>query len=37
MTARLYALAWRVLPYVCCLPGSAILGLLLVQLWRVAR
>jgi len=32
MTARLYALAWRVLPYVCCLPAGATLGLLLGQL-----
>ena len=31
MTARLYALAWRVLPYVCCLPADAVLGLLLLQ------
>ena len=31
MTARLYALAWRVLPYVCCLPSGAVLGLLLLQ------
>ena len=31
MTARLYALAWRVLPYVCCLPASAVLALLLLQ------
>ena len=32
MTARLYAMAWRVLPYACCLPAGATLGLLLVQL-----
>ena len=31
MTARLYALAWRVLPYVCCLPAGATLGFLLLQ------
>lgn len=37
MKPRIYGLAWRVLPYVCCLPGAAMLGLLLVQAWRVAR
>ena len=31
MIARPYALAWRVLPYVCCLPADAVLGLLLLQ------
>ena len=37
MKARLYALAWRVLPYVCCLPAGATLGLLLVQLSGSAK
>ena len=31
MKARLYSLAWRILPYVCCLPAGATLGLLLLQ------
>ena len=31
MTARLYVLVWRVLHYVCCLPASAVLALLLLQ------
>lgn len=34
MKARIYAMAWRILPYVCCLPAGAMLGLLLVQLLR---
>jgi hypothetical protein len=37
MKARIYALAWRILPYVCCLPAVAMLGFLLVQVWRVAK
>ena len=37
MKARIYALAWRVLPYVCCLPAAAMLGFLLVQVWRAAK
>ena len=37
MTARLYALAWRVLPYVCCLPAGAVLVLLLAQVWRASK
>ena len=37
MKARIYALAWRVLPYVCCLPAGAMVGFLLVQLWRAAK
>ena len=37
MKARIYALAWRVLPYVCCLPAGATLGFVLVQVWRIAR
>lgn len=32
MKARIYALAWRVLPYFCCVPLGAMLGLLLLQL-----
>ena len=31
MKARFYALAWRVLPFVCCAPLGAMLGFLLVQ------
>ena len=31
MTARLYALAWRGLPYAYCLRASAMLGFLLLQ------
>ena len=34
MKARIYVLAWRVLPYVCCVPLGAMLGLLLVQIFR---
>ena len=30
MKARFYALAWRVLPYVCCVPLGATLGFLLL-------
>ena len=37
MTARLYAMAWRILPYVCCLPAGATLGLVVVQVWRAAK
>ena len=37
MTAHLYALAWRVLPYVCCLPAGATLGLVVMQAWRAAK
>ena len=31
MTARLYALAWRVLPYVCFVPAGAMVDFLLLQ------
>ena len=31
MKARIYALAWRILPYVCCLPTDATLAFLLLQ------
>lgn len=31
MKARLYSLAWRVLPYVYCASMGAMLGLLLLQ------
>ena len=31
MKAGIYALAWRILPYVCCLHAAATLGLLLLQ------
>ncbi|CDS49420.1 hypothetical protein [Polaromonas sp. CG9_12] len=37
MKARIYAMTWRVLHYVCCLPAGAMLGFLLVQLWRVTK
>ena len=37
MKARLYSLAWRILPFVCCLPLGAMLGFLLVQMWRAAK
>ena len=37
MKARIYAMAWHVLPYVCCVPLGAMLGLLLVQVWRAAK
>ena len=33
MKARIYALAWHVLPYAFCLYAGATLGLLLVQLF----
>ena len=36
MNARLYALGWRVLPYV-CLPTAAMLGFLLALLFGSAR
>ena len=29
MKARIYAMAWRVLPYACCAPLGAMLGVLL--------
>ena len=31
MTARIYAIAGRILPYICCLPADATLGFLLLQ------
>ena len=31
MTARLYEIAGRILPYVCCLHADATLGFLLLQ------
>ena len=31
MKARFYALAWRVLPFVCCAPLGAMLGFLLLE------
>ena len=31
MKARIYSMALRVLPYVCCLPAGATLGFLLLQ------
>ena len=37
MKSRIYALAWRVLPYACCLHAGATLGLLLVQLFGSAK
>ena len=37
MKARIYALAWRILPYAFCLYAGATLGLLLVQVWRAAK
>lgn len=37
MAARLYAMAWRILPYVCCLPVVAMLGFLLVQIFGGAN
>lgn len=33
MKARIYALAWHVLPYVYCASMGAMLGLLLVQIF----
>ena len=33
MKARIYALAWHVLPYVCCAPLGALLMALLLQLF----
>ena len=32
MKALIYSLAWRILPYVCCLPAGAMVGFLLLQL-----
>lgn len=37
MTARLYAMAWRVLPYACFTPLDATLGVLLLQLSGSAK
>ena len=37
MKARIYALAWRFLPFVCCAPLGAMLGFLLVQLSGSAK
>ena len=37
MKALIYSLAWRILPYVCCLPAGAAVGFLLVQVWRAAK
>ena len=37
MTARINALAWRVLPYAFCLYAGATLGLLLMQLFGSAK
>jgi len=37
MTARIYAMAWHVLPYVCCLPARAMLGFLLMQPFGSAK
>ena len=37
MKARIYALAWRVLPYFCCLPAAGMLSFLLVQVWGAAK
>ena len=37
MKARIYALAWHVLPYVCCAPLGALLMALLLQLFGSAR
>ena len=37
MKARFYAMAWRVLPYACCAPLGAILGLLMLQLVGSAK
>ena len=37
MTARLYAMAWRVLPYVSHALLGAMLGLLLLQLFGSAK
>ena len=31
MIVRIYAMAGRILPYICCLPAGATLGLLLLQ------
>ena len=37
MTARLYAMAWRVLPYVCCAPLGAVLMALVLQFFESAK
>lgn len=37
MTARLYAMAWRVLPYASFTPLGATLGVLLLQLSGSAK
>lgn len=33
MKARIYAMAWHILPYVCCVPLGAVLMALLLQLF----
>lgn len=37
MKARIYAMAWRVLPYACCAPLGAVLMALLLQLFGSAK
>ena len=37
MKAGIYAMAWRILPYVYCASMGATLTSLLVQLWRAAK
>lgn len=37
MKDRIYSLAWRVLPYVCCLPAAAMLGVVVLQLSGAAQ
>ena len=34
MKARIYAMAWRVLPFVCYMPAGSMLGYLVMQVFR---
>jgi hypothetical protein len=37
MKARIYALAWHALPYLCCVPLGAMLMALLLQFFGSAK
>lgn len=37
MKARIYALAWHVLPYACCAPLGMVMGALVLQFIRSAK
>ena len=37
MKARIYAMAWHILPYVCCAPLGVVLVALLLQFFGSAK